>query len=121
MNNIARNKEVYLAFSAAWEAGDLDRVMSYVTDDMIYSASIGPEPGTTYRGRNEVRAGIAAIIAHDSASSVEITALHAEGDLLFPMWTYHLPDGGVARGMDVIELRDGVICRKDGYRKCRVG
>lgn len=118
-NQFEANRAIYMAFSAAWEAKDLDRLMTYATDDMVYSASIGPEPGTTYRGRDAVRSGIAAIIAHDAASSVAITEIYGDGDKLFPLWTYDLPDGTQARGMDVIQLRDGKICRKDGYRKCR--
>jgi hypothetical protein len=113
------NRETYLQFSAAWEAKDLDVLMTLLTDDVIYSASIGPEPGTTYRGKAAVRAGIAAIIAHDAATKIEITELYADGDRLFPLWRYTLPDGSFAMGMDVISLRDGLICRKDGYRKLK--
>lgn len=118
MNEMGKNLEVYRAFSDAWEAGDLDKMMACVTDDIVYSASIGPEPGTTFRGREEVRAGIAAMIAHDAATSMSTHLLHEAGDMLFPLWTYRLPGGGLARGMDVIGFRGGKICRKDGYRKC---
>jgi len=34
-------------FSAAWAAGDLHALMSYMTDDCVYHASVGPEPGST--------------------------------------------------------------------------
>src|SRR5215813_10993876 len=52
-------------FSAAWTAGDLDALMSYMTDDCVYHASVGPEPGSTYRGKDEVRRGFAAVLAYD--------------------------------------------------------
>jgi hypothetical protein len=70
--------------------------------------------GTTYRGKAAVRAGIAKIIAHDAATAVEMTELYADGDRLFPLWSYALPDGSFARGLDVISFRGGLICRKDG-------
>ncbi len=118
MTDTESNKAVFLAFSEAWAAKDIDKIMDFVTDDMVYSASIGPEPGATYRGRDQVRGGIESIIAHDAATHVEITELHADGEFLFPLWSYTLADGSVAKGMDVIGFRDGLICRKDGFRKC---
>jgi ketosteroid isomerase-like protein len=118
MSEMERNRAVYQAFSDAWAAGDLAAMMACVSDDMVYSASIGAEPGTTYRGREEVRAGIAAMIARDAATSMITTELHQAGDKLFPLWTYRLPGGGLARGIDVIGFRGGLICRKDAYRKC---
>jgi hypothetical protein len=39
--------------------------MSYMTDDCVYHASAGPEPGSTYRGKDEVRPGFAAVLAYD--------------------------------------------------------
>jgi ketosteroid isomerase-like protein len=52
-------------FGAAWARADLDALMGFVTDDCIYLASVGPEPGTTYRGREQVRRRFAAMLAYD--------------------------------------------------------
>src|SRR5258708_30843633 len=51
-------------FSAAWTDGDLDALMSFMTEDCVYNASVGPEPESTYRGMEEVRRGFAAMLAH---------------------------------------------------------
>lgn len=45
-------------FSAAWSTADVDRLMSFVTDDCVYYATVGPEPGSTYRGKERSPAGI---------------------------------------------------------------
>ena len=58
----ALRKGVLQSFGAAWDAKDLDKLMSFVTEDCVYSASIGPEPGQTFRGRDAVRAGFAAML-----------------------------------------------------------
>ncbi len=52
-------------FGDAWARGDLDALMSFVTDDCVYHASVGPEPGTAYEGRDEVRRGFATMLAYD--------------------------------------------------------
>lgn len=52
-------------FGAAWARADLDALMGFVTADCIYLGSVGPEPGATYRGREEVRRGFAAMLADD--------------------------------------------------------
>jgi ketosteroid isomerase-like protein len=61
------------AFARAWGARDLDAIMRHLTDDCVYGASLGPEPGTTFRGQAEVRAGIAAMLAHDDAAESQTT------------------------------------------------
>ncbi len=54
------------AFGQAWAAEDVDLLMSMMTDDCVYAASVGDEPGTTYRGREAVRRGFAEILAFES-------------------------------------------------------
>src|SRR2546430_6618048 len=63
-----RREETLRAFGTAWENADLERLMDLMTDDCIYQASVGPEPGCTYVGRAAVRAGFEAMLARDSGS-----------------------------------------------------
>ncbi len=53
-------------FVKAWVCADVDALMACITDDCVYSASVGPEPGTTYRGREEARRGFEEILAFES-------------------------------------------------------
>ena len=39
-------------FGKAWDARDIDEFISTMTDDCVYCASVGPEPGTTHVGRD---------------------------------------------------------------------
>jgi hypothetical protein len=52
-------------FIDAWTAGDVEMLMSFVTDNCVYCASVGPEPGTTYRGGEEVCRGFIDMLAYD--------------------------------------------------------
>ena len=53
-------------FAAAWDARDVDRLMQHMTEDCIYLASVGPEPGRTYVGAVAVREGFRKMLAHDA-------------------------------------------------------
>jgi ketosteroid isomerase-like protein len=108
-------------FSAAWTAGDLDALMSYMTDDCEYHASVGPEPGSTYRGKDEVRRGFAAILAYDHGRERHDGSAFVNGNLGVAEWSFHerAPDGTgrLIRGCDIFEFADGKIRKKDAFRK----
>ena len=43
----------------AWNTGDVERVLEYMSEDCAYHASFGPELlGRSYRGREAVRQGV---------------------------------------------------------------
>lgn len=108
-------------FSAAWTAGDLDALMSYMTDDCVYYASVGPEPGSTYRGKNEVRHGFAAVLAYDRGRERHDGTAFINGNVGVAEWSFHemAPDGTgrLIRGCDIFEFADGKIRKKDAFRK----
>ena len=95
--------------------------MVLLTADVIYKASVGPEPGQTYRGAAAVRQGIEAIMNFDDAQAVEILSFEEIGDVAFAQWRYSLRGGGQVVGIDRLEFREGLICSKDGYRKTCTG
>lgn len=108
-------------FGEAWNAGDIDELMSMMTDDCVYCASVGPEPGTTYVGREAVREGFLAMLAFDSGGVSRAGRVFIAGNVGVSEWSYLFragPDGefGV-RGCDIFEFRSGRISRKDAFRK----
>ena len=53
--------ERVIAFGAAWNSGDADLVASFFADDGVYHAAMAPSHmGQTFRGRAEIRRGVAA-------------------------------------------------------------
>jgi ketosteroid isomerase-like protein len=107
--------------SAAWGRSDLPAIMKYIADDCVYSASVGPEPGETFVGREAVRAGFAKLLAHDSDGVAEPGELRSAGNWVVSMWGFRKrrPNGQefVVRGCDVFVFRDDLIVRKDAFRK----
>ncbi|WP_219813479.1 MULTISPECIES: nuclear transport factor 2 family protein [unclassified Rathayibacter] len=114
--------EVLAAFSDAWTRHDLEALMSHMTDDCVYGASVGPEPGRTWTGKEQVREGFALMLAFDTGQE-----RHEEGAPLIAgtrgaaTWSFTGtgPDGRpqVTRGCDIYEFRGGRIARKDAFRK----
>jgi uncharacterized protein (TIGR02246 family) len=108
-------------FDAAWTAGDLDALMSLVTEDCVYLASVGPEPGSTYRGRDQVRHGFAQMLAYDHGRERRGGRAFVLGDKAVAEWSFTetTPDGRqrLIRGCDIFEFADGKVCKKDAFRK----
>jgi ketosteroid isomerase-like protein len=109
--------ERLLEFATAWGSHDLERIMSFFTNDCIYAASVGPEPGATYRGFHAVRAGIAEMLEHDDGSTATISNLHILGDMGFWEWTYTFPDDRSVQGCDLFEFVEDRIRIKNAFRK----
>lgn len=111
-------------FTAAWGRADLDGLLALMTADCVYAASIGPEPGKTYRGRAEVRQGLAEIIEFESGGEQRSGKKWISGDYVFSEWSYDdiAEDGTVTdiRGIDIFHFVDGKLALKDAYRKTKM-
>ena len=111
----------------AFNAHDLDAVMSFFTDDPVLELPRGPHPwGQRFEGPEEVRAGLASRFAgipdvhygdddhflsadaRRGASEWTLTGTTTEGERL------------EVRGCDLWTFEDGRIVRKDSFWK-RVG
>jgi ketosteroid isomerase-like protein len=106
-----------LEFATAWGKHDLETLMELFTDDCVYKASVGAEPGATYVGKAAVRAGVLEMFAVDDGSTSEITRMHVFGDVGFWEWTYRFPDGRVVFGCDLFEFVGDRIRVKNAFRK----
>ncbi len=111
-------------FATAWGCADVDALMECVTDDCVYSASVGPEPGTTYRGRKKVRRGFEEILDFEAGGEQRVGDAWVAGEYAFSEWSYDEDDnaGNVVeiKGIDVFRFVDGKLQLKDAYRKTRV-
>src|SRR3954471_10438493 len=106
--------------SAAWRRNDLAALMQHIADDCVYSASVGPEPGETFIGKEAVRAGFLKLLTHDRDSVSEPGEIRVVGDWAVMTWGFRRAAGAggqLVRGCDLFEFRDGLIVRKDSYRK----
>jgi ketosteroid isomerase-like protein len=121
MSDETRNRLVYDAFARAWVAKDIDALMNLVANDITFAASVGPEPGRTYRGRAAARQSFLDILAYDDALGVHPGKVAFADGRLFAEWAYDTRDTQgkrqLTRGIDIFEFRDGQIVLKDAFRK----
>lgn len=107
---------------AAFNAHDLDRVMSFFADDAELVMPRGPEPwGQRYIGKTEVRKGLATRFeglpdVHYGDDEHWVSGNHGVST-----WTLTgtTKDGKKikVRGCDLFTFKDGKIVRKDSYWK----
>ena len=117
-----RNHELLLELTAAFNAHDLDRIMSHFAEDASLDMPRGSKPwGTRFIGKDAVRKGLA--MRFEMTPDVHYgEARHwASGRLGVSEWllTGTTREGRKVevRGVDHYEFRDGKVIRKDSYWK----
>ncbi len=110
------------AFDEAWGQKDLEALMKFMTDDCEYHASVGPDPGESFIGKESVRRGFRIMFEHDADSESRPGAVFIHGDRGVVQWSYvSVDDRGrtfKVRGCDLFEFVGDKIKRKDAFRKC---
>ncbi|MEH1129763.1 nuclear transport factor 2 family protein [Micromonospora sp. CPCC 206061] len=76
-------------FADAWASHDVDGLLELMTADAVYAASVGPEPGRTFRGHQELAAGVRTMFDHDAGADIEQGEPVAFGDMAVSTWAYH--------------------------------
>ena len=112
------------AFAAAWNAHDLEALLALCTDDCVFETAAGAEAcGMRHAGKAALRPAFPAAWRNwPDAAWLDATHVVA-GERAFSEWTFRGTDAAgrvtEVRGVDLFELRDGRIARKDPYRKQR--
>jgi ketosteroid isomerase-like protein len=108
--------------AAAFNAHDIDKVVSYFADDCSLDMPRGREPhGSRYTGLAEVRRGL--LTRFESTPDVHYGDVEhfVDGDTGVSKWllTGTTPAGDriEVRGCDFYTFRDGKVVRKDSYWK----
>jgi steroid delta-isomerase-like uncharacterized protein len=126
MNDIAMSRPVTIemlqAFADAWNAHDIDALMSFMHDDCVFETAAGFEAcGARHTGREAVRKAFeAAWMNFPDAQWVDANHFVC-GDRGVSEWTFKgtRTDGKriEARGCDVFTFCDGRILVKNAFRK----
>lgn len=110
------------AFLDAFNAHDIDAIMSFFADDCVFDMPRGPGPGgRRLTGKEQVRAGIQSRL--DGIPDVQYTDDRhwTSGDRGVSEWTIRgtQATGGriEVRGCDLFEFTGGKISRKDSFWK----
>ncbi|MEM7049352.1 MAG: DUF1272 domain-containing protein [Acidobacteriota bacterium] len=109
------------AFNDCWRRGDVAGLLSHISDDCVYCASVGPEPGQTYVGRREVERGFRLMLAYEDLEDASAGEVLVLGNRAVCEWSYHRTDGDgrrlEIRGCDLFVFEGTKIRRKDAFTK----
>src|SRR5581483_12100452 len=116
--------EFLQAFADAWNAHDVDALMSFMSDDPVFESSAGPDVcGTRYAGREQVREGFAAVFAMFPDAHWGGARHFVCGSRGVSEWTFTgtRADGSTVEtdGCDLFTFENGKIAVKDSFRKNR--
>ncbi|MDX6357540.1 MAG: hypothetical protein QOH37_594 [Nocardioidaceae bacterium] len=108
-------------FSAAFGTGDVDAIMALMTQDCVFEAT-GPAPdGEKHEGAAEVRAMWDQLFGETHEPSFVEEESFVSGDRAVLRWRFEWVDDdgspGHVRGVDLLRLRDGLVCEKLSYVK----
>lgn len=107
---------------AAFNAHDLDQIMSYFAEDCVLEMPRGPDPwGTRMTGKAAVREGLRSRFTGLPDVRYDDDSHLIDGDVAVSKWTLRgTPASGnpiTVHGCDFYTFRDGKIVVKDSYWK----
>jgi energy-coupling factor transporter ATP-binding protein EcfA2 len=116
-----RSHAALVRFSNAFGAGDVDAIMSLMTDDCVFEATSPPPDGSRHEGAAAVRRVWEELFTGTAGASFSEEEAFVCDDRGVLRWRFDWtdPDGspGHVRGVDVLRFRDGKVCEKLSYVK----
>ena len=112
------------SFADAFNAHDVDAIMSHMTDDCVFETSAGPDAdGEQFAGQEQVRKAFEDVFATFPDAHWGNPRHFISGDRGFTEWIFTgtRNDGTRAEvtGCDLFTFRDGKIATKNSFRKNR--
>jgi ketosteroid isomerase-like protein len=122
MSGTQVNTPMLQAFLDAFNAHDVDAIMSFFTEDCVLEMPRGPAPGgRRLVGKEQVREGIQSRFDGIPDIRYEDDRHWLSGDRGVSEWTIRgtqrTGEPIEVRGCDLLEFRDGRISRKDSFWK----
>lgn len=113
------------SFADAFNAHDVNDIMSHMTDDCVFEASAGPDVnGQLFRGQQQVRKAFEEVFATFPDARWRNPKHFVSGNRGFSEWIFTgtKTDGTKVEvtGCDLFTFKDGKIAIKNSYRKNRI-
>jgi ketosteroid isomerase-like protein len=113
------------SFAEAFNAHDVNAIMSHMTEDCVFEASAGPDiDGEKFTGQQQVKKAFENVFATFPDAHWGTPRHFIHGDRGFSEWVFTgtKADGTKVEvtGCDLFTFKDGKIAIKNSYRKSRV-
>ena len=122
MSKIETAMRVVLEFNEAFNRHDVAGMMQLMTDDCVFENTDPAPDGTRYSGKDVVTPFWQDFFRQSPKAHIEIEEIFGMGNNRCVMrWRYEWVDAtwkkGHVRGVDIFQVRDGLISEKLSYVK----
>ena len=111
-------EEALARFSAAFGSGDVDAIMTLMSEDVVFESTAPPD-GERHEGAASVRRVWEELFGGTPGARFEEEDRFVAGDRGVLQWRFSWagePPGHV-RGVDLLRFRGGKVCEKQSYVK----
>ncbi len=112
---------IVIAFNEAFNQHDVVGMMALMSDDCVFENTSPAPDGTVYRGKEAVAQFWRDFFRESPQAHIEIEELFGLGFRCVMRWRYTWVDSagetGHVRGMDIFQVKDGLISQKLSYVK----
>jgi ketosteroid isomerase-like protein len=121
MTKIELAMRVVIEFNDAFNRHDVAAMMNRMSEDCVFENTSPAPDGTIYTGKEAVTKFWEGFFAESPRAHITIEEIFSAGQRCIMRWTYTWIDAsgneGRVRGVDVFQIRDGLICEKFSYVK----
>lgn len=121
MSRLESATRIVLEFNEAFNRHDVAGMMHLMSDNCIFQNTSPAPDGTAYAGKEAVTQFWEDFFRESPQARIEIEEIFGFGNRCVMRWTYKWVDAagqnGHVRGVDIFQIRDGLIYEKLSYVK----
>ena len=112
---------VVIEFNDAFNRHDVPAMMKLMSEDCAFENTNPAPDGTLYKGKEAVTRFWLGFFHESPRAQIEIEEIFSMGNRCIMRWKYHWVEAsgaqGHVRGVDLFQVRDGLIVEKLSYVK----
>ncbi len=121
MSKLESGMRVVIEFNEAFNRHDVAGMMQLMSDDCVFENTDPAPDGTVYKGKEAVTQFWQKFFHELPQAHIEIEEIFGMGFRCIMRWKYDWVDAegkqGHVRGVDIVKLKDNLICEKLSYVK----
>jgi steroid delta-isomerase-like uncharacterized protein len=121
MSKIEAPMRLVLQFNEAFNRHDVAGMMSLMSEDCVFENTEPAPDGTLYKGKEAVTKFWQNFFRESPQAHIDIEEIFSAGNHCIMRWNYSWVDAanqkGHVRGVDIFQVREGLISEKFSYVK----
>jgi ketosteroid isomerase-like protein len=121
MSRLESALRVVLEFNEAFNRHDVAGMMRLMSDDCVFENTAPAPDGTRYVGKQAITQFWQNLFSQTPDAHIEIEEIFGLGDRCVMHWRYDwantTENKGHVRGVDIFQVKNGLICEKLSYVK----